>query len=56
MSNRPANDITFQAFGWRVLAIDDDPLFLEVVQVRLERTGCTVEVAVRPTCWAEPGD
>jgi DNA-binding response OmpR family regulator len=34
--------------GWRVLAIDDDPLFLEVVQVCLERAGCTVETACDP--------
>lgn len=35
-------------FGWRVLAIDDDPLFLEVVQVCLERAGCRVETTVDP--------
>ena len=34
--------------GWRVLAIDDDPLFLEVVQVCLERAGCVVHTACDP--------
>jgi len=34
--------------GGRVLAIDDDPLFLEVVQVCLERSGCEVQTANDP--------
>ena len=34
--------------GWYVLAIDDDPLFLEVVQVCLERSGCVVDTVVDP--------
>ena len=34
--------------GWRVLAIDDDPLFLEVVQACLERSGCEVETVSDP--------
>ena len=35
-------------FGWRVLAIDDDPLYLEVIQVCLERAGCTVHTTTSP--------
>ena len=36
------------ASGWRVLAIDDDPLFLEVVQICLERLGCAVHTESDP--------
>ena len=34
--------------GWRVLAIDDDILFLEIVQISLERAGCSVEAPFAP--------
>lgn len=34
--------------GWRVLAIDDDPLFLEVVRICLEKSGCTVRTEANP--------
>ena len=34
--------------GWRVLAIDDDPLFLEVIRVCLERAGCEVTAVSDP--------
>ena len=33
---------------WRVLAIDDDPVFLEIVDLTLTRTGCEVKVASDP--------
>ncbi len=48
MDSLPVQRGLNHSLGWRVLAIDDDPLFLEVMRVCLERSGCTVQTVSDP--------
>jgi CheY-like chemotaxis protein len=48
LSNPADQNVAPGGGGWRVLTIDEDPLFLEIVQVCLERLGCTVQTESNP--------